>query len=103
VYRKAKETLSIKNMKRKLIREFGDLGEYLIDERHLFITLMVLIDTYKNSSHTMISYQVGLNILRNIYRKTIKSVPRSFPWVAKQADLLVALSLFLSLFYSRYK
>ena len=73
VYSKAKETLSIKNMKRKLVREFGQFGEYLIDDKHLFITLFAIIETYEKTSHTMLSYQVGLNILHNIYNKTIKS------------------------------
>lgn len=73
VFNKAKETLNIKRLQQKLIKEFGETGKLLNDEKHLFITLMVIIDSYKNSSHTMVAYQVGYNILRNIFNKYIDS------------------------------
>lgn len=73
-FKKAKETININQMKRKLIKEFGEIGKLLIDEKNLFITLMIIIDSYKNSSHTMVSYQVGLNILRNIFINNINKI-----------------------------
>ena len=66
IMNKAKETLAIKKMKLKLKKEFGNLGEYLDNFRNLFITISTIIESYQNESHTMVAYNVGYNIMREL-------------------------------------
>lgn len=69
---KAIETLELVQWKKKINKKFGDKGIFLLDKQHLYVTLSILLNNYKHSSHTYLAYQVGYNILILIYLKQIK-------------------------------